>query len=93
MGHRALLLLLLAALSLLSGCESLRLYSDVRDKQGKAAREAWTAVDLSALIATERTNLKNLLDAELATQDNLAMGIRNHELRYLVDAPKLKGLC
>lgn len=74
----------------LSACGSLRLYSEVRDKQGLAAKEAWTAVDLSGLVATERANLKKLLDAELETQDRLSSGIRNHELRGMVDAKSLK---
>lgn len=80
---------LLAVLAL-GGCGSLRLYSDVRDKQGTAAKDAWAAVDLSSLVTTERANLKKLLEAELETQDRLAASIRNHELRFIVDAKNLK---
>lgn len=82
---------LAVAIALLSGCANVRLYSEVRDKQGTAAKEAWAAVDLSALISTERANLRRLLDAELETQDKLAAGIRNHELRAMVEAPSLKA--
>lgn len=79
----------LLAGTLLSGCESL-MYSDVRDKQGISAKEAWSAVDVTAVVTTERANLKKLLGAELDTQDRLAAGIRNHELRSLVAAKTLK---
>jgi hypothetical protein len=65
-------------------------YSEVRDKQGVAAQEAWKGVDLSALVATERANLKRLLDAELDMQDQLAASIRDHELRAIVEAGTLK---
>lgn len=81
---------LLIAAGMLSGCGSLRLYSEVRDKQGMAARKAWTEVDLSSLISTERGNLKNLLDAELETQTRLATAIRNNELRGMVEAASLQ---
>lgn len=84
-------LVLAGSVAFLSGCANLRLYSDVRDKQGTAAKEAWGAVDLSALISTERANLTKLLDAELETQDKLAAGIRDHELRSMVEASSLKA--
>lgn len=80
----------LLAILLLSGCGSLRLHSDVRDKQGTAAKEAWGKVDLSAMIAAERANLKKLLDAELDTQDRLAAAIRNHDLKAMVEAKTLQ---
>src|ERR1700737_2499989 len=53
------------------GCASFRLYSETRDKQGTAAKEAWSKVDLGSTVATERDNLKKLLDLELETQDQL----------------------
>jgi hypothetical protein len=73
----------------LSGCGTFRLYSDVRDKQGAAAKKAWEEVDLKEIVTTERSNLNKLLEAELETQDRLAAGIRNHTLRNMVDSKTL----
>lgn len=83
------MLIALIAAFVLSGCGSLRLHSEAREKQGVAAKEAWAAVDLSGLVTTERANLKKLLDAELETQDRLAAGIRDHELKAMVGAKSL----
>lgn len=77
------LLLLVSVLSA-GGCSNLRIYSETRDQQGAAALEAWKAVDLDALVATERENLKKLLETELEAQDQLASGIRDHGLRAMV---------
>jgi hypothetical protein len=68
----------------LAGCANVKLYSDVRDKQATEAADAWKKVDLKALIATERGNLDKLLEAELATQDRVVAGIRDHSLRGMV---------
>ena len=76
---------------ILSGCGSLRLYSEIRDKQGVAAKAAWKEVDLKTIIETERSNLNGLLQAELDTQDRLAAGIRNHALRAMIDADNLEA--
>ena len=73
----------------LAGCGSFRLYSEIRDKQGAEAKEAWAKVDLNATVATERANLTKLLDLELETQDQLAVGIRDHQLRAIVEGGKL----
>jgi hypothetical protein len=86
---RTCLLMAVLLAFLLQGCASLRLYSEGRDKQGQTAQKAWSEVDLNAVVETERANLRKLLDAELDTQDRLAAGIRDHELRYMV-ASKLK---
>ena len=86
----SLVVFALLAMASLTGCGSLRLYSEVRDQQGAAAQKAWTDVDLTGLVATERENLKKLLDAELDTQGRLATGIRDHELRAMVEASSLK---
>src|SRR5688500_3000059 len=77
-------LLLLSASLLTAACGSLRIYSETRDTQGAAALEAWKTVDLSELIATERENLTKMLETDLQTQDQLAAGIRDHELRAMV---------
>lgn len=80
----ALCLVSLAA----AGCGNLKIYSDVRDKQATEASDAWKKVDLKALIATERGNLDKLLAAELATQDKVVAGIRDHTLRGMVLSDK-----
>lgn len=76
--------LCLVQLALLTGCASLRPYSEARHKQSTAAQNAWKAVDLQALVTTERANLDQLLATELATQDRLAASIRDHRLRYML---------
>lgn len=81
--------LCLAQAALLMGCTGLRPYSEVRHKQATAAQTAWKAVDLPALVATERTNLDQLLAAELATQDKLASSIRDQRLRHILGAEPL----
>ncbi len=81
--------LCLAQAALLMGCSGLRPYSEVRHKQATAAQTAWKAVDLPALVATERTNLDQLLATELATQDKLASSIRDHRLRHIMGAEPL----
>lgn len=73
----------------LGGCGSFGMYSEVRDKQGEAAKKAWAEVDLRGIVATERTNLNSLLAAELDAQDRLAEGVRNHTLRAMFDGKSL----
>lgn len=85
--RKALLCLVPAAL--LTGCAGLRPYSENRHQQATAAQTAWKAVDLPALVATERGNLDRLLAAELATQSKLATSIRDHRLRYMLGAEPL----
>ena len=72
-------------LASLYGCGGLRIHNEVRDKQGVEAKEAWAKVDIAAVIAAERRNLAQLLETELATQDKLALAIRDHTLRAMVD--------
>lgn len=79
----AALTVMLCALGL-AGCSGLRLHDAERDRQGQAARKAWSEVDLQASIDAERANLQALLAAELDTQRTLATAIRDHELRALV---------
>lgn len=81
--------LCLAQAALLMGCSGLRPYSEVRHKQATAAQTAWKAVDLPALVATERAHLDQLLATELATQDKLASSIRDHRLRHIMGAEPL----
>ncbi len=73
-----------------TGCAGLRIYSEVRDKQGAEVKDAWSKVDVTSVIAAERTNLTKLLDAELAAQDKLALGIRDHSLRAIVNSSKVQ---
>ena len=86
------IVILAAAISplVLDGCDTFRMYSEVRDKQGTTAKTAWGEVDLKGIIATERTNLNKLLEAELDAQDRLAAGVRNFTLRAMVDGKNLK---
>jgi uncharacterized lipoprotein YehR (DUF1307 family) len=67
-----------------TGCGALRIHSEVRDKQGTEAKEAWAKVNTAAVIAAERDNLNKLLAAELDTQDELAGSIRDHRLRAIL---------
>ncbi|MFY9477941.1 MAG: hypothetical protein WAQ08_09830 [Aquabacterium sp.] len=73
-------LLCLVPAVLLTGCAGLRPYSENRHQQAMAAQTAWKAVDLPALVVTERGNLDRLLATELATS------IRDHRLRYMLGA-------
>jgi hypothetical protein len=85
---------LIAAISLaasVAGCGSLRIHSEVREKQGADAKAAWSKVDTGAVIAAERANLNQLLESELATQDKLALAIRDHTLRSIVDASSIEA--
>lgn len=89
-GRAVLLAEGLTALLVFGGCAGPGLYSEVRDKQGIAAKKVWEAVDLKELIDTERGNLNKLLEAELKAQSRLALSIRDHELRYMVNSGSLK---
>jgi hypothetical protein len=75
----------LVALALATtGCVGLRPYSEVRDKQAKAAGDAWKEVNLGAEMAAHRANLQALLEAEKAAQDDVGKSIRDLRLRVLV---------
>lgn len=83
---------LVAMVSLLlstTGCGSLYLHNELREKQATEAKTAWAQVDTAAVIASERANLAQLLNAELDTQDKLAMAIRDQQLRSLVDSDSI----
>lgn len=79
-----------AMFTMLLGCAQLKPYNEVRHQQGRAASAAWGKVDIDGIITTERANLGKLLATELATQDKLAVALRDHTLRSLVDAPTLQ---
>lgn len=84
---------LIAAVSLaagVAGCGGIRIHSEVRDKQGADAKAAWSKVDTGAVVAAERSNLNKLLEIEQATQDKLALAIRDHTLRAIVDATTIE---
>ncbi len=87
--RRICLSLLLALAIASSGCSSIHLYNAGRDKQGAEAKKAWSDVDLSGLIATERPNLEKLLAAELATQDRLATAIRDQQMLVMISTKPL----
>ena len=69
--------LVVAAIGL-SGCGSTsgglsgaRLYSPERDKQGQAAKEAWSKVDLKSQIEVPRQNLAKTLAEQVATEEEI----------------------
>jgi hypothetical protein len=76
----------------MAGCAGPHLYDSERDRQGQAARKAWSEVDLQASINAERANLDKLLAAEIETQQKLAQAIRDHELRSMVGRTIAEGL-
>lgn len=64
----------------LSGCSSTsgglsgaRLYSAERDKQGQAAKEAWSKVDLKSQIEVPRQNLAKTLAEQIAIEEDIWM--------------------
>ena len=66
--------------ALLCGCAGGRLYSEVRDKQGIAAKAAWEQVDLNKMVGEDRENLKKVLQAQLDTQEKASNARRNFTL-------------
>jgi hypothetical protein len=73
-----------------TGCAGLRPYSEVRDKQAKAAADAWKDVNLGAEMAAHRANLQALLEAEKAAQDDVGRSIRDLRLRVLISGKPMK---
>ncbi|MYM67878.1 hypothetical protein GTP45_13680 [Pseudoduganella sp. FT55W] len=73
----------------LSGCSSLRIHSEARDKQGQAAQEAYKKVDLSAIFSTASDNLNKQLVTELDSQDRLGAAIRATDLAAIVQSSNL----
>jgi uncharacterized protein YceK len=64
-----------------AGCGTL--YSETRDKQGQAAREAWQKVDLASQIAAPRKNHAALLDKQLQVEESLALARREQLARRI----------
>jgi hypothetical protein len=89
-GRIAGLIGLVAVALATTGCAGLRPYSEVRDKQAKAAADAWKEVNLGAEMAAHRVNLQALLGAEKAAQDDVGKSIRDLRLRVLVSAKPMK---
>jgi hypothetical protein len=76
-----------------TGCAGIRPYSEVRDKQAKAASDAWKDVNLGAEMSAHRANLQALLEAEKSAQDDVGRSIRDLRLRVLVsDRPIQQSL-
>jgi hypothetical protein len=65
----------------LSGCSSLRLYSEARDKQGEAVKDSWSKMDAKAVIVAQRDNSARLLKEELDAQDRMGLAIRDQSIR------------
>ena len=74
----------LSAIVLLSGCGSMHLYSETRDKQGQAAVKAWKEVSFTDFFAAERANRAKLLDEELQASKELFASDRDLEIVKLV---------
>ena len=79
--NQTALLLLVTSVVALAGCGSM--YSETRDQQGKAAREAWQKVELAAQVATPRKNHAALLAKQLELEDSLATAQRNQLARAM----------
>jgi len=65
----------------MSACVTL--YSETRDNQGKASKEAWQKVDLAAQIATPRKNHAALLAKQLELEESLAKARRDQLARAI----------
>lgn len=71
----------------ITGCSSvkdLRIYSETRDKQGVAAKQAWAAADQQSDIATQRTNNAALLAAQLKTEASAGRARRDTVLLLML---------
>ena len=69
---------------LLAGCSHLPLYSEARDKQGQAAKKAWSEVDAAGQIDAARAELDKLLERELAAEEQFYLSTRDDRIRALV---------
>ena len=65
---RILPVLVIVASSAMSGCA---MYSETRDKQGKAAADSWSKVDLKAQVEVPRKNLQALLLEQLSLEEEI----------------------
>jgi hypothetical protein len=88
-GHaRALWLAIALALALAaSGCGTVKLHSEVRQKQGEDLAKAWKEVNLKALFEAERANQAKLLETEVAGWSRHAGERYQNELRTLAKMP------
>lgn len=67
----------------LVGCGSVKLHSEVRQKQGEDAKKAWAEMDLKAFFEAERANLTKILAEEMESSRRLAAVNRETEIRIL----------
>ncbi len=81
---------LVAVVLATTGCAGIRSYSEVRDKQAKAAADAWKEVNLASEMAAHRGNLQALLVAEKAAQDDVGKSILDLRLRVLVSTKPME---
>lgn len=81
---------LVALVSVLAGCANVPLYSEARDKQGQAAKKAWSEVGVKDKIAVARENLQTLLDREIATGDRLTLERRDQLIRSMATGGTVK---
>lgn len=84
---RAKVTTVLLLLIVLSGCSSMRLYSETRDKQGQDLKKTWADVDLKGYFSVQREERKKLLQAELDSVTAHVMAVREATLRKIVNNP------
>ncbi|MCF8178476.1 MAG: hypothetical protein K9J74_08205 [Sulfuritalea sp.] len=61
----------------------MRLYDETRDKQGEAAKKAWSEVDLKTYFQSQRDERKKLLQAELESITLHTMTRRENSMRVV----------
>lgn len=83
-------LLAFGCVAALAGCAEFPLYSEARDKQGQAAKSAWTEVDLKGQVTVARENLATLLARELTTADKLGAARRERIARSMALGGSIK---
>lgn len=87
-GHRFVCFTLVVCAAALSGCATL--YSETRDQQGKAAKEAWQKVDLAPQITKARKNHAALLAKQLELEDTVAKARRDLLIQAMATGGTLK---
>ena len=87
-GARAAASLVLALA--MSGCSSLRIYNEARDKQAQAVKSAWAKADVDGLLAADRGNLAKVLQSKLDMNAQVFAAYRDYRLRALLARPTIR---
>lgn len=82
---------ILALTVVLSGCSNMLLYSEARDKQGHALKEAWQSVDLQSRFGTIKENSKAVLDKELSITERVALQKAQLQLRAAAETQTIEA--